>query len=74
MRVKKLSEAAEDHYIFGWEMGSFEYVFFRFKDTMKAAEQDIKRGWLSKEELEDYIKDFEKGANSLKKIIRDKSI
>jgi hypothetical protein len=41
---------------------------------MIAAEQDIKRGWLSKEELEDYIKDFEKGANSLRKIIRDKSI
>lgn len=55
-------------------MGDFEYVFFRFKDTMKAAEQDIKRGWLSKEELENYIKDFEKGANSLRKIIRDKSI
>ena len=29
---------------------------------------------LSKEELENYIKDFEKGANSLRKIIRDKSI
>lgn len=74
MKIKKLNEASEDHYLVDWEMGDFEYVFFRFKDTMIAAEQDIKRGWLSKEELEDYIKDFEKGANSLRKIIRDKSI
>lgn len=74
MKIKKLNEASEDHYLVDWEMGDFEYVFFRFKDTIKAAEQDIKRGWLSKKELENYIKDFRKAANALEKIIKDKSI
>jgi hypothetical protein len=74
MKVIKLNEASEDHYLVDWEVADFEAVFFRFKDTMKAAEQSVKKGWISEEEIDGYIKDFEKGANTLKKIKRDKSI
>ena len=74
MKIKKLNEFSEDHYLVNEEVGDFEYVFFRFKDTMRAAEQSVEKGWISEEELDNYIKDFEKGANSLKKIKRDKSI
>jgi hypothetical protein len=31
MKIKKLNEASEDHYLVDWEMGDFEYVFLDLK-------------------------------------------
>ena len=74
MKVIKLNEASEDHFLDGWEMSDFIYVFDRFDLTMSVAKDFIKRGWVSKEDIDDMINDFRKAANTLEKIKKDKSI
>lgn len=71
---KELDESSKEHFLDGWEMSDFIYVFDRFDLTMSVAKDFIKRGWVSEEDIDDMINDFRKAANTLEKIKKDKSI
>lgn len=68
MKIEKLNEDI-NNYLDEDAFHNFIYILFRFKETISSMEWHEKYGKLKREDVENYIKDFEKAANSLRKMV-----